>query len=1040
MLAASSLIAVTAFGVTGARADSVEFGEQPIDGWETDGTVYTIKIIGGTAYIGGEFTTVKGPDGSALPRANLAAINMATGDVTAFRADTNGVVHAIEGDAVDLWIGGTFTNVAGLPRNRLAVLETATGAVQSGRSPGMSGSVKALRKSGSYMYVGGGFRFIAGVSYERIARLSLIDGTPDAAWGVTANAAVEDIAIPDAGDVIYLSGNFTSINGEAHNYLVGVSPSTGDVVSPQFTNLDYPAMTLDVTPSGDRLMAGLGDLGNRVTVWNPATGDESWRIIVGGDVQAVRYHAGNVYFGFHDGYQGNPFIKILSADVYTGSIAPWRPGIPSFFGVWAVDASTAHGLAIGGRFVGVEGIDTSNIAVFSPLAGPDSTPPSTPQNFEVTSTTETQISLGWDAASDNIGVTAYTVWRDGVPVGVTVDTFFDDKRNLPGDEFSYVVTAGDNAANESDPTDVLIAATLDGFVSIGDEWSYLDDGSDQGTAWYAVGFDDSLWPSGPAELGFGDGGEATLVTSGAITYYFRAGFVLAEAPTEAATMAVKRDDGAIVYVNGVEVWRDNMPGGPATASTTALAAVVGSDEDLFHGTTVPAAVFQAGTNEIAVEVHQSGLGSSDLSFDLALWGNASVDVDPPTVPTGLSATGITATTIDLTWNESTDDMAVTKYVVRRDGGIVGNVSAPGFVDTNLSPSTTYDYTVEAEDAAGNSSGQSAVTSATTQPDTTPPTSPAPLNIEATNESSVLLSWATSTDNVALAGYSVYRDGVAVKMTQATSYTDMGLAAATTYEYEVVAVDTAGNVSAPAGPVDATTLGVGGVQCNGLDVTILGTSGDDVITGTPQRDVIHGLGGNDIIRGGAGNDVICGGSGNDRLIGNRGRDVLAGGSGKDVLEGRKGKDRLRGNKGRDRLDGGHGDDILTGGRGLDEASFAGLALAVDADLEAGISTGQGTDSLASIERLRGSSRADGLRGNAGANRLVGRGGRDQIAGRGGDDFLLGKGGGDDIAGGQGNDLIEGGSGNDELSGGSGFDILRGGSGADICTGGEDVSGC
>jgi len=71
-----------------------------------------------------------------------------------------------------------------------------------------------------------------------------------------------------------------------------------------------------------------------------------------------------------------------------------------------------------------------------------------------------------------------------------------------------------------------------------------------------------------------------------------------------------------------------------------------------------------------------------------------------------------------------------------------------------------------------------------------------------------------------------------------------------------------------------------VRCNGKVVTILGTSGVDILKGTPGDDVIHGLGGNDIIRGMGGNDTICGGDGNDKLDGGRGNDRLDGGPGRD----------------------------------------------------------------------------------------------------------------------------------------------------------------
>jgi uncharacterized repeat protein (TIGR01451 family) len=112
---------------------------------------------------------------------------------------------------------------------------------------------------------------------------------------------------------------------------------------------------------------------------------------------------------------------------------------------------------------------------------------------------------------------------------------------------------------------------------------------------------------------------------------------------------------------------------------------------------------------------------------------------------------------------------------------------------------------------------------------------------------------------------------------------------------------------------STTTAVG-VVCDGLLATIVGTSGDDVLTGTNGSDVIHGLGGDDTINGGAGADVICGGKGNDVLHGGIGSysDRLFGGDGHDRLSGGSGDDTLFGDAGNDRLFGGNGDDSLNGG--------------------------------------------------------------------------------------------------------------------------------
>ena len=96
-----------------------------------------------------------------------------------------------------------------------------------------------------------------------------------------------------------------------------------------------------------------------------------------------------------------------------------------------------------------------------------------------------------------------------------------------------------------------------------------------------------------------------------------------------------------------------------------------------------------------------------------------------------------------------------------------------------------------------------------------------------------------------------------------------------------------------------------VKCDGLTATIIGTSGNDVITGTKGVDIIAGLNGNDVISGLGGRDRICGGNGNDRINGGSGNDRIIGGAGND---------RLLGVGGRDLLIGGDGADFCNGGKG------------------------------------------------------------------------------------------------------------------------------
>lgn len=154
-------------------------------------------------------------------------------------------------------------------------------------------------------------------------------------------------------------------------------------------------------------------------------------------------------------------------------------------------------------------------------------------------------------------------------------------------------------------------------------WSYLDDGSDQGTAWRAPNFNDSLWSFGPAQLGFGDGDEATTVGFGPnanskyITTYFRHTFNVTDtASFDSLQLSLLRDDGAVVYLNGVEVMRSNMPSGAVTSSTFAASNVGGAAETSYFTQTIGKSGLVIGRNVLAVEIHQDAVTSSDLSFVL----------------------------------------------------------------------------------------------------------------------------------------------------------------------------------------------------------------------------------------------------------------------------------------------------------------------------------------------------------------------------------------------------------------------------------------
>ncbi|WP_048919400.1 T9SS type A sorting domain-containing protein [Rufibacter radiotolerans] len=224
------------------------------------------------------------------------------------------------------------------------------------------------------------------------------------------------------------------------------------------------------------------------------------------------------------------------------------------------------------------------------------------------------------------------------------------------------------------------------LVSFGSTWRYLDNGSNQGTAWQATSFDDSGWKSGAGELGYGDGDEATVVSYGGnssnkyITTYFRKAISITDASLNTSYSGnLKRDDGAVVYVNGVEVFRSTMPTGPV--SYTTLASSSGEATVPF---TINASSFASGTNVIAVEVHQKSASSSDLSFDLELKASGGAqpgDVTAPTV-SGInrqnpseSTTSATQLTFRATFSEKVQGVSADDFTLTATGSAVGSIGS-----------------------------------------------------------------------------------------------------------------------------------------------------------------------------------------------------------------------------------------------------------------------------------------------------------------------------------------------------------------------------
>ncbi len=211
------------------------------------------------------------------------------------------------------------------------------------------------------------------------------------------------------------------------------------------------------------------------------------------------------------------------------------------------------------------------------------------------------------------------------------------------------------------------------LLTNGATWKYLDDTNDPNLAgaWTTLAFDDSGWSNGVAEIGFGDDAqnrpEVTRVRRVVgpytnITFYFRKVINVANpAAFSGLVLNVKQDDGSIVYFNGVEVYRSvNMPAGPVDHGTFATGTQP-DDGAAYYTSNLLSSVLVPGDNIIAVEMHQDAFGSSDISFDVMLWG---LTAGGPT----LRVVQVSSTQVEISWPLSADPTAQLYYKTDLNAG------------------------------------------------------------------------------------------------------------------------------------------------------------------------------------------------------------------------------------------------------------------------------------------------------------------------------------------------------------------------------------
>ncbi|MFT5408655.1 MAG: hypothetical protein ACI9NC_001365 [Verrucomicrobiales bacterium] len=216
--------------------------------------------------------------------------------------------------------------------------------------------------------------------------------------------------------------------------------------------------------------------------------------------------------------------------------------------------------------------------------------------------------------------TAFTLGASAVARVTIID---DENRYVPAPD-----AGSGSTVYVHDP--LILAGSLlgaDRFIAQGDYWKYDDTGTDLGVTWSDSSFADTAWLEGLAKFGYGDNDEITTVRFGGsssskqITTYFRRRFYISD-PSDYSglTADLLVDDGAVIYINGSEVLRDNLPSSTISYSTRAQSSVGGDDEETFFPWSLDPTALVAGENVVCVEIHQSSPSSSDLGFDMNLRG------------------------------------------------------------------------------------------------------------------------------------------------------------------------------------------------------------------------------------------------------------------------------------------------------------------------------------------------------------------------------------------------------------------------------------
>ncbi|WP_299211831.1 T9SS type A sorting domain-containing protein [uncultured Dokdonia sp.] len=369
----------------------------------------------------------------------------------------------------------------------------------------------------------------------------------------------------------------------------------------------------------------------------------------------------------------------------------------------------------------------SHVAAFQiGNAVPDSDPPSTPTSLVASNTGATSTDLSWNASTDNIGVSGYDVYRNGAVIGTASSTAFTATGLTPSTTYSFFVIAKDAAGNQSGQSNSVSVTTsavtaCSGGIS---SFPYTESFESSLGVWTQATGDDLNWTRDSAGTPSTGTGPATGA-DGAFYLYVEAsgdgvGFPNKQAilnspcfnlsSASQATFSFQYHMFGSTDAGSIALEASNDDGN----SWTSIWSQTGNQGNQWNLVELNLAAYVGSGLQLRFNRITGGTWQADVAIDaFELTTSGGADTQAPSNPTSLTATNTTTTTTDLNWNASTDNVGVTDYDVLQNGVVIGNTANTFFDVTGLTPATTYNFTVVANDAAGNQSGSSNTASVTT---------------------------------------------------------------------------------------------------------------------------------------------------------------------------------------------------------------------------------------------------------------------------------------------------------------------------------------